>query len=69
MYILSWNFTFNPKVLFIPFWAFVVLDRYLGLQLFLEIPKTFYECTISLELCRELIFKKFDLLFRNYEKI
>ena len=50
-----------PKVLFIQFWAFVVLGRYVGLQLFLEICETFYECAISLELCGKLIFIKCGL--------
>ena len=56
-----------PKVLFILFWAFAVLGRYLGLQVCLEIFETFYESVISLELCEKLIFTKVDLWFRNYE--
>ena len=38
-----------PKVHFIPFWAFAVLGKYLGLRLLLEIFESFYECMISLE--------------------
>ena len=51
-----------PKVLFIPFWAFAILGRYLELQLFLEIFETFSECVISLELCGKLTFTKSGLM-------
>ena len=53
--------TLTPKVLFILFWAFVVLGRYPELQLFLEIFETFYECVIFVELCGKLIFTKSGL--------
>ena len=51
-----------PKVLFIPLSAFVILGRYLRLQLFLETFETFYECVISLELFGKLIFIKRRLM-------
>ena len=50
-----------PKVLFIPFWIFDVLGRYLGQQLFLEIFETLYKCVTSIELCGKLIFTKSGL--------
>ena len=54
-----------PKVLFIPFWIFAILDRYLQLQLSLEFFEIFYEYVISLELYGKLIFTKRGLMVQE----